>query len=60
MYQRSSLSSVLRPLGVSYRRMVPEQENALRDPDVHARIARAHLLGLERFLAARAAAGHDR
>lgn len=34
--------------------MVPEQENALRDPGVQARIARAHLRALERFLATRA------
>jgi N-acetylmuramoyl-L-alanine amidase len=36
--------------------MLPRQEAALRDPDVHERIARAHLRGLETFLRARAAA----
>lgn len=30
--------------------MVPEQEAALRDPDVQERIARAHLRALERFM----------
>jgi N-acetylmuramoyl-L-alanine amidase len=30
--------------------MVPEQEAALRDPDVQERIARAHLRALERFV----------
>ena len=30
--------------------MVPEQEAALRDPDVQDRVARAHLRALERFL----------
>jgi N-acetylmuramoyl-L-alanine amidase len=34
--------------------MLPEQENALRDAGVQARIARAHLRALERFLATRA------
>jgi N-acetylmuramoyl-L-alanine amidase len=36
--------------------MVPEQENALRDPEVQGRIAAAHVRALERFLSARAAA----
>jgi N-acetylmuramoyl-L-alanine amidase len=35
--------------------MVPEQENALRDPGVHERIARAHLRGIEAFLRQRVA-----
>jgi N-acetylmuramoyl-L-alanine amidase len=35
--------------------MVPEQEAALRDPEVHERIARAHLRGIEAFLRERAA-----
>jgi len=35
--------------------MVPEQENALRDPAVQQRIAEAHLRALEAFLAERAA-----
>ncbi|MDQ3389415.1 MAG: N-acetylmuramoyl-L-alanine amidase, partial [Gemmatimonadota bacterium] len=34
--------------------MVPEQENALRDPRVHQRIARAHLRAIEAFLRSRA------
>jgi N-acetylmuramoyl-L-alanine amidase len=38
--------------------MIPVQEAALRDPRVQARIARAHLRALERFLAGRAAARH--
>jgi N-acetylmuramoyl-L-alanine amidase len=36
--------------------MVPEQEAALRDPDVQTRLARAHLRAIERFLAERRAA----
>jgi N-acetylmuramoyl-L-alanine amidase len=36
--------------------MVPEQEAALRDPDVQERIARAHLRALEAFFRKRAAA----
>ena len=32
--------------------MVPEQENALRDPGVQTRIARAHALAIEAFLRA--------
>ena len=35
--------------------MVPEQENALRDPGVQERIARAHLRRIEAFLRERAA-----
>jgi N-acetylmuramoyl-L-alanine amidase len=35
--------------------MVSEQENALRDPAVHERIARAHLRGIEAFLRQRVA-----
>jgi N-acetylmuramoyl-L-alanine amidase len=30
--------------------MIPEQEAALRTPDVQERVARAHLRALERFL----------
>jgi N-acetylmuramoyl-L-alanine amidase len=36
--------------------MLPEQEAALRDPAVQARIARAHLRGIEAFVKARAPA----
>lgn len=36
--------------------MIPEQEAALRNPEVQERIARAHLLGIEDFLRKRAAA----
>jgi N-acetylmuramoyl-L-alanine amidase len=36
--------------------MLPDQEAALRDPDVQERIARAHLRALERFLRERKAA----
>jgi N-acetylmuramoyl-L-alanine amidase len=35
--------------------MIPEQEAALRDPRVQARIAQAHLRALELFLLRRAA-----
>jgi N-acetylmuramoyl-L-alanine amidase len=37
--------------------MVPEQEAALRNPEVQERIARAHLRGIEAFLRGRAEAG---
>ncbi len=40
--------------------MVPQQEAALRDPEVHRRIAAAHLRALEAFLRERAAAGPER
>ncbi len=36
--------------------MIPEQEAALRDPEIQERIARAHLQGIEDFLRSRAAA----
>ena len=39
--------------------MVPQQEAALRDPEVQERIARAHLRALERFLRERMAARPD-
>jgi N-acetylmuramoyl-L-alanine amidase len=39
--------------------MLPQQEAALRDPEVQERIARAHLRALERFLRQRAAARPD-
>lgn len=35
--------------------MIPQQEAALRDPEVQERIARAHLRGIEAFLRGRAA-----
>jgi N-acetylmuramoyl-L-alanine amidase len=37
--------------------MVPQQENALRDPSVQRRIAEAHLRALERFVRGRAEVG---
>lgn len=37
--------------------MIPQQEAALRDPEVHERIARAHLRGIQAFLRGRVARG---
>jgi N-acetylmuramoyl-L-alanine amidase len=62
---RTSLA-VLRPLTwmpaaltETMHMMVPQQEAALRDPEVQERIARAHLRALERFLRQRVAARSD-
>lgn len=40
--------------------MIPQQEAALRNPDVQERIARAHVRALREFLAGRAAIGDGR